>query len=202
MFNKKFLFILIYFFFFKLITLSFANNNYKILVSVNERSVTQIDLLNEIKLLKILNIGKNIDQKKIKETALNNLIEENIKIEEIKNAKIDFNKEEIDKYYFLFINNNKIQNIDSLLKVLLKQKIQIDFQWNRLIMKNFYWKINVNVKEIEKKISQEPLNLKKNPLELEKIKNSYIENEKEKKLKVYSNYYLRKLKNKSLIKYF
>jgi len=202
MFNKKFLFILIYFFFFKLITLSFANNNYKILVSVNERSITQIDLLNEIKLLKILNIGKNIDQKEIKETALNNLIEENIKIEEIKNAKIDFNKEEIDKYYFLFINNNKIQNIDSLLKVLLKQKIQIDFQWNRLIMKNFYWKINVNVKEIEKKISQEPSNLKKNPLELEKIKNSYIENEKEKKLKVYSNYYLRKLKNKSLIKYF
>ena len=200
MIKKKIFFFI--FFFLILNNLLKAENKYKILASVNQQSITQIDLINEMKLLEIINKNKNINTNEVKKIAFNNLIDEKIKIEEIINEKIKYDNNQINEYYQLFINNNEIKNINPLYEKLLKQKIKIDFQWNRLIVNNFYWKINVNVKEIEKKIIQESNDKQENKQELEKKRKKYIEIEKEKKLKVYSNYYLKRLKNKALIKYF
>ena len=51
--------------------------NYKILASVNGTIITELDLENEKKIIKILNMGKDISISK--NIALNNLIEEKIK---------------------------------------------------------------------------------------------------------------------------
>lgn len=200
MIKKKIFFI--FFFFIILNNLLKAENKYKILATVNQLSITQIDLVNEIKLIELINKNKNIDINELKKIAFNNLIDEKIKIEEIINEKIEYDNNQINEYYQLFINNNEIKDINPLFEKLIKEKIKIDFQWNNLIVKNFYWKVNINVKEIEKKIIQESNDKQESKLELEKKKKKYIEIEKEKKLKVYSNYYLKKLKNKALIKYF
>ena len=55
----------------------FADNKYKILVSVNNEIITQLDLEKELKIIKILN-KKNISKNQIN-IAINNLVEEKIK---------------------------------------------------------------------------------------------------------------------------
>ena len=62
----------------------------------------------------------------------------------------------------------------------------------------YSWKISINALEIENKIST----LKKNNKieNLDKIKEELIKIEKDKKIQIYSNYHLNKIKNKSSIK--
>ena len=68
--------ILIFYFIINLFNYVFANT-YKIIVTVNNDPITEIDLSYEIKILSILN-KTNISKQQIN-IALNNLIEESIK---------------------------------------------------------------------------------------------------------------------------
>ena len=76
-------------FFFFYIVINLLNclnaNPYKILVTINNDPITQIDLEREIKILSILN-NRSISKQQIN-IALNNLIEESIKKKKIKNKK-------------------------------------------------------------------------------------------------------------------
>ena len=81
---------------------------------------------------------------------------------------------------------------------MLYNKIKIDYEWNALIMKDYSNNIDINMDEIDKKISQ--LNLSKEVIDKEKEK--MINQEKNKKISIYSKFRLNKIKNKSLIKFF
>ena len=81
---------------------------------------------------------------------------------------------------------------------LIKKRIDTDLKWNELIKQKFLWKININMDEINKKILQNKENIK----DVEETKNNLIIQEKNKKLSVYSKFYLNQLKKKTLIKYF
>jgi len=170
-------------------------NPYKIIVTINNDPITQIDLDYEIKILSIINNG-NISKQQTN-IALNNLIEENIKKKEIINEKIEISDSLINDHFLQISKNLNLTNIDENLILLIKEKIKIDKMWNDLIIQKYGWKISVNMNEIDQKLKEK---YKKNYSN--EIKNNLILNEKNKKLGVFSRYYLNKLKEQSLIKFY
>ena len=166
---------------------------------VNNITITNIDLENEIELIKILNDEKNFSYNEISSAALNNLIDEILKKEEINKNNIYINLNNLNKDFKDFVNrkkNNKLIN-DHFSKILYN-KIKIDYEWNALIMRDYSNNIDINMDEIDKKISQ--LNLTKEDTVKEKEK--MINQEKNKKISIYSKFRLNKIKNKSLIRLF
>jgi len=193
---KKFLF---FFFIIVTTTSSVAQNKFEIIAVVNDVSITRLDLSKELTIIKILNNKQSISQDEIY-IGLNNLIEEKIKKIEIEKEKLTIDKKTIDNLYYTLIQNLNLNNsnIDKITSNLIKEKIKIDKLWNELVAKKYSWKININMDEINKKILQNKENIK----DVEETKNNLIIKEKNKKLSVYSKFYLNQLKKKTLIKYF
>ena len=190
---KKFFF---FYFIINLFNYLYANP-YKIIVTINNDPITQIDLDYEIKILSILN-NTDISKQQIN-IALNNLIEESIKKKEISNEKLKINDSLINNH-FLQISKNlnlNLNSVDQNLTHLIKEKIKIDKLWNDLIIKKYGWKISINMKEIDQKIKEKYKENYSN-----QIKDNLILKEKTKKLAVYSRYHLNKLKEQSLIKFY
>ncbi len=172
-------------------------NPYKILVTINNDPITQIDLDYEIKILSILN-NRDISKQQIN-IALNNLIEESIKKKEIINENIKIDDSLINNHFFQLSKNLNLNltNIDQNLIFLIKEKIKIDKLWNDLIIKKYGWKISINMKEIDQKLKEKYKENYSN-----QIKDNLILEEKNKKLGVFSRYHLNKLKEQSLIKFY
>ena len=170
---------------------------YKIIVTVNNDPITQIDLDYEMKILSILN-NRDISKQQVN-IALNNLIEESIKKKEIINEKLKIDNSLINNH-FLQISKNlnlNLKSVDQNLIFLIKEKIKIDKLWNDLIIKKYGWKISINMKEIDQKLKG-----KYNESYSNQIKDNLILEEKTKKLGVFSRYHLNKLKEQSLIKFY
>ena len=111
----------------------FADTKYKILVSVNNETITQLDLEKELKIIKILN-KKNISKNQIN-IAINNLVEEKIKNLEILKEKRKISQNTIDNLFIILLNNLNIkdsdldQNIKDLMSILKNhQSNQGNFQ--------------------------------------------------------------------------
>jgi len=76
-----------------------AQTEYKIIASVNNQIITNIDIKNEIEVLKILNKEKKIDPiVNIKSIAFQNLVEEKIKNYVIENEKKDLGNINLNNY--------------------------------------------------------------------------------------------------------
>ena len=189
------------FFFFIIVSTSssIAENKFEIIAIVNDISITRLDLSKELTIIKILNNKQTISQDEIY-IGLNNLIEEKIKKIEIEKEKLTIDKKTINNLYYTLIQNLNLNNsnIDKITSNIIKEKIKIDKLWNELVAKKYSWKININMDEINKKILQNKENIK----DVEQTKNNLIIQEKNKKLSVYSKFYLNQLKKKTLIKYF
>ena len=188
----------IFIFYFIINLFNYVNSNeYKIIATVNNDPITQIDLENEIKILSILN-KVDISNKQIN-IALINLIEERIKKKEIINEKISIDNNIINNHFFELSRNLdlNLNDLDKNLILLIKEKIKIDKNWNSLIINKYGWKISVNMKEIDEKIKY-----KDKEKNLNNIKNKLILDEKNKKLSAFSRFHLNKLKEQSLIKFY
>ena len=194
--KKIFLFIFIIFF-------SFAvNSNEKIvtLATVNNISITNIDLKDEMLIIKTLNNFKEIDQKTLQQSAFQGLLNQAIKEIEIRDNKIEI-KDKIENQ--ALINFKKKLN-DSGIKSKriynkIKKKAQVDYAWNILISKKYGWKLNVNINEIEQKLIRLGF-VDSNNLETIKEKNKLITQEKNKKFNFYSRTHLEQTKRELLIK--
>ena len=170
---------------------------YKIIVTVNNDPITEIDLDYEMKILSILN-NRDISKQQVN-IALNNLIEESIKKKEIINEKLKIDNSLINNH-FLQISKNlnlNLNSVDQNFIFLIKEKIKIDKLWNDLIARKYGWKINININEINQK-----LKLKYKENYSNQIKDNFVLEEKNKKLSVYSRYHLSKLKEQSMIKFY
>ena len=77
---------------------------------VNNITITNIDLEKEIELIKILNDEKNFSYNEISNAALNNLIDEILKKEEINKNNIYINLNNLNKDFKDFVNRKKIIN--------------------------------------------------------------------------------------------
>lgn len=168
---------------------------------VNDKIITNIDLANEIKFLKLFE--ENIkDPEKIKQTAINNLINDILKDQEISSNNLKLNDDLIKKNYNNIISKFSNQKI-TLTKILEKKlydKIKIEINWNNLITKKYYWSININLSEIEEKIKNEKKT--RSPKEILDYKEKLVSIEKDKKLSIYSQNHLNKIKKESLIRFF
>lgn len=197
---KKFL---IFFTFYFLLTHPLKSEEYKIIVSINDKIITNLDLKNEIEILKILNDNPNLKYSQIYNLALNGLIDFKIKQIETDKNKINIENEIVEKYFEIFLKNSqsKRENISEFRINLIKEKIKEDLAWNKLISNLYTWKVNINMNEIESRIDN-ILKEEKNQNNAKEIKSQLINEETNKKLNVFSRYHFLKVKKEMMIKYY
>lgn len=168
----KNLFIII-FIFFLTINVSKSYEEIKILYKIDDKIITNIDVVNEYKYLISLNndLG-NLKKSESFIIAQNSLIKEKIKINELKKF-IDienFNDknliDKIVKNFYLRLNLNDIQSFKTYLNkfdtslIEVEQKIKIEVLWNQLIVNKFKDQINIDISELKNKIQKEKMNTK------------------------------------------
>ena len=153
-------------FYFNFIQLSIADNHeVKILYKVNENIISNIDVANEIRYLRILDKNfQNIELNKLKDVALKSLIKEFIKKDEIeKYYNVDYNSTNIDKYINRIGLNLGFNNIDDLIDHLsknniklkdIRRKLNIEKTWNSLIYEIYFKKIVINKEQISNKLEK------------------------------------------------
>ena len=207
-----FFFIIIFFLLQNKIVHSQINN--KIIISVGDYAITTVDLLKEIKLIAILS-DTDINQsnrEQIKGLAVNSLIKRNIKESEIKRRNIyKYNKKQLN---ILILNTSKKLGVDQQgLKQILERnnlsykelikRFETDLKWNYMIFQIYKNKISLNTAEIEDKIQIKVESLKdsSNQSEINLIKEQIINQEKEKKLKMFSNMHYSNLERSIQIKF-
>ena len=197
---KKFL---IFFTFYFLLTHPLKSEQYKIIVSINDKIITNLDLKNEIEILKILNNNPNLKYSQIYNLALNGLIDSKIKQIETDKNKVNIENEIVEKYFEIFLKNSqyKKENISEFRINIIKEKIKIDLAWNKLISNLYTWKVNINMNEIESRIDN-ILKEEKNQNNAKEIKSQLINEETNKKLNVFSRYHFLKVKKEMMIKYY
>ena len=197
---KKFL---IFFTFYFLLTHPLKSEQYKIIVSINDKIITNLDLKNEIEILKILNNNPNLKYSQIYNLALKGLIDSKIKQIETDKNKVNIENEIVEKYFEIFLKNSqyKRENISEFRINIIKEKIKEDLAWNKLISNLYNWKVNINMNEIESRIDN-ILKEEKNQNNAKKIKSQLINEETNKKLNVFSRYHFLKVKKEMMIKYY
>tara|TARA_B110000003_G_scaffold150185_1_gene151129 strand:- start:55 stop:1032 length:978 start_codon:yes stop_codon:yes gene_type:complete len=162
MINKKlFIYIISIFFIFNKVCISIEN---KILVKIENEIISSIDVSNEARYLITLNKNiQDLDEKEIFRISKQSIIREKIKKIEInknfKNPKIpEVYLEELLKNIY---NQLAISNLDSFKEYLkinnidyeyVKDKIQIEALWNKLIFSKYSTKIKINENEIKQTV--------------------------------------------------
>ena len=194
-----------FFLFFFISTISFAEDIKKVvlLAKVNNIGISNFDVVEEIEIIKILsNNFTQIDQN-ISKIAMQNLIEDALKKQEIEESNIAIESSDYTKNFETLILNIQKANIlitDNLKNKIFK-KIKLNSEWNQLINQKYRWNINVNINEIEDRL-KDTKNIPTDEKELQELKNKLINIEKNKKLEVFSKIHLSKIKKQSLIKFF
>ena len=159
------------YFFFLIIFFNFFCSNYiysfesYVVLKVNNKIITNVDIDNEYRYLIALNTDlQNIDKKKVMNIAKDSIIREKIK------------EDELSKYYDLSIKNKYIDRIlNNFYKKLgmknekefksylskynlsfkeVKDKIQIEAAWNDLIYKKYASKLEIDEIKIKNKINE------------------------------------------------
>jgi len=178
----------------------FGQTNNKIIITVGKYPITYFDLFKEVKMISILSnseINEN-NREQIKKLAIASLIKRKIKISEIEKLGIkNYSKIELEK---LIQNTSREIGLDKNgLKELLKRnnlsfnslvkKFETDLKWNSMIFLIYKNKISLNTIEIENKINLELENLedKSDVKKIETIKQNILNQEKNKKLQMFSN---------------
>ena len=146
-----------------------------IVFKVNNEIITNVDIKNESRYL----VALNNELKNTNNDILNNLAKESIIKEKIKKNEIlkyyEFNNTEdyldtIVKSYYERLGINNLDNFNSYLKEynldldIVKNKIEIELLWNKLIGANYYNQININKEILQKKIEED---FKENELVIE-----------------------------------
>ena len=147
----------------------FTNKAYalenKILFKINNEIITSLDILNEIKYLKIINKElQNIESDKLYEISKNSLIREKIKkIELLKNfKKLEVNEKLVNNVLIGGFKKFNISSINELFEFLKKQKIdpetiknkiEIEILWNQLIFYKYSNSLKIDREMIKNDLS-------------------------------------------------
>ena len=174
--KKFFLFVLIFILFNSTV---FAKKNVFIIAKVNEKIITNLDIEKEASYLKILNPQlEKIEKDKILKISKNSLINEIIKKDETKKF-FDYNQKLniADKILKDFQNSLGFKDKREFLSLLsknktyseeeIKEKLKIEFFWNRIILEKFNDLVKIDKQQLLKKI--ENINIYKNEYQLSEI---------------------------------
>ena len=166
---------LLIFFYIALITsaISLENENtIKIVLKIDDKLITNQDIIKESKILKIINpqltsFGNN----QIYVIAKNSLLKEKIKQLEIeKYYLVDYESNQIDPFIKKVFTNLKFENIDEFKSHLsksnislkdIKKKLIIEKNWNQLIFDRYKNKVTINKNDFEKQFENIVNNVKK-----------------------------------------
>ena len=192
----------------------YGQTNNKIIITVGKYPITYFDLFKEVKMISVLSNSKINDnnREQIKKLAIAYLIKNKIKIGEIKKLGIkNYSKRELEE---LIQNTSRNIGLDKNgLRELLKRnnlsfdslvnKFKTDLKWNTLIFQLYKNKISLNTVEIENKINLELENLedKNDEKKIEMIKQNVVNQEKNKKLQMFSNSHYSNLERTIQIKF-
>ncbi|MFL2890835.1 MAG: hypothetical protein ACJZ38_02990 [Candidatus Pelagibacterales bacterium] len=178
--KKIFKFIFVFIFLINFIAFTKAEEqNYKILKLVNDNVITNYDLEQRLRLFSFLNkIPLNQDNMKLyADEMLKLMIDEKLQREQIKKYKIQVQSIEIDDYIIeVFLASE--QNINDLKKSLasndidinfLKESLEIQLGWNKLIGKLFYRTSEINETDFDEARKKYPT------LSEESIKSSLLQ---------------------------
>ena len=206
-----FFFVIIFFLFQNKLLYSQEEN--AIIISVGDYPITRHDLFNEVKLIAILSnteITKSNSQQ-IKGLAVKSLIKRNIKEGEITRRNINrYNKNQLNS---LIKNTSKKLGVDQngLKEILEKnnlsykkliERFETDLKWNYMIFEIYKNKISLNTTEIENKIQSRIESLDEyDDKRIKFIKEQIVNEEKEKKLKMFSNLHFTNLERSIQIKF-
>ena len=201
--KKVFIFIIFILFYFSSPSISVTN---KVLVTIDNSIITELDLKKEIEYIKFINKSQ-IDEnsEKVRKDIIENLIDKKIKKIEIDNAKIEITDKEIENYTYNYLSNNKINyeilnafyTAKQIENDYLKNIIIIEIGWIKLIRRMYESRININLTEINEEIKKESINTEN----IEKFKNQKIDLERDKVLNKFAVTHLDKSKKKYLIKF-
>ena len=163
----------------------------KSIVQVGSYSITNIDLIKEIR------INENIKKRELndseKKNLLQNLIEEKIKEIELKKKNIKIDKTIVNKRVTQIIKNYQLDiSSQDIIKKYMFNKIEINMGWNKLITILFSRKLEINMNELEENIKNKNIDINK--------KEEMIRAEKTKKINIISNTFYNEIKRKYLIK--
>ena len=175
-----------------------------LVAKVNNFGISNIDLLEEIQIMKNLNTNlNNTDKQILEKIAIQNLIDEVLKRQEIDENDIKLSDSTFSKEYEQLIASIEKTGviIDANIKKKIFQKVKLNNEWNQLINQKYRWNVNVNINEIEDRL-KDTKNIPTDEKELQELKNKLINIEKNKKLEVFSKNHLSKIKKQSLIKFF
>ena len=153
--RRNHFFSLIIFFYFCLLNVSFAEIKNKIVMTIGNKIITNYDIKNEIKYLNV--VGKEglqlLTQDEIKKIAIESLVNERIKSNEIAN------------YTNIVITDERmgLKNYDDLESILIsenynfddfKNKILLELRWNQIIYQYFNKQIKIDKDKIDKKLKE------------------------------------------------
>tara|TARA_B100000214_G_C23914280_1_gene602869 strand:- start:341 stop:1273 length:933 start_codon:yes stop_codon:yes gene_type:complete len=184
-FNLKYTFILVLTLQLIFFTNLKAQTN-KILFKVNNEIITTLDILEETKVLKIINKElSNFENEKVYEIAKNSLIRQKIKkIELSKKLKnLDIDNEILDNLFLDYFRQSNIKNLKDLENILLKQnidvnqvkeKIKIIILWNEYIFAKYSKKIKIDTEDIQRELENKKI---QNELKLSELLFNVGENE-------------------------
>ena len=175
-----------------------------LVAKVNNFGISNIDLLEEIQIMKNLNTNlNNTDKQILEKIAIQSLIDEVLKRQEIDENDIKLSDSTFSKEYEQLIASIEKTGviIDTNIKKKIFQKVKLNNEWNQLINQKYRWNVNVNINEIEDRL-KDTKNIPTDEKELQELKNKLINIEKNKKLEVFSKIHLSKIKKQSLIKFF
>ena len=201
--KKKLAFLFLFIFLYISVSNALTNN---VVVTVDNAAITELDVKKEIEFIKFINKSEiDINSIKIKQEITEILINRKIKKIEVDNAKIQINEKETDNYLYNYLINKKIDNkiLNDFYKVkkieedYLRNILEIDLKWIKLIRQSYESKININLTEVNKEMKKESNKDEDN----EKIKIQIIASEKDKLLTKFGTAHLEKSKRKYLIKF-
>ena len=159
------------YFFFLIIFFNFFCNNYiysfesYVVLKVNNKIITNVDIDNEYRYLIALNTDlQNIDKKKVMNIAKDSIIREKIKEDEL-SKYFDLNKENkyINRILANFYKKLGMKNEKEFKSYLskynlsfdeIKKKIEIEAAWNDLIYKKYVSKLEINKIKIKNNINE------------------------------------------------
>jgi hypothetical protein len=178
----------------------------KVIVSIDNSIITEVDVNKEINFLKFINKDKSTTTSEIlKKETINTLIDRKIKEIESNYYKINISEKEIENSLYNYLERIKITNEtlnsfynkNEIEKDYLKNVIKVDLKWSKLISQMYEGRLNVNLTEVNKQLEQEQKNTEDN----EKFKNQLITIEQNKLLNKFAATHLEKSKKKYLIKF-
>ena len=198
--------------FFLLLFLLYLGNSHgkqlinKVIVSIDNSIITDLDINKEINYLKFINKDQDSNNLELlKKEIINILIDRKIKDIETNYLKIEVSEREIENNLYNYLEKMKISsenlktfyNRNEIENDYLKNIIKIDMKWSKLVRQIYQSRLDINLTEVNIQLENE----QKNSEVGEELKKKLIVSEQNKLLNKFSATHLEKSKKKYLIKF-